>query len=208
MSPGFAAWTWSPQEPPRSPGMETGGRDYLGWWGGRRRGGEAGETSVARQGLSRSTETVSCRPPTWRVKNLGPLASTWYGPSYSVERGGPGAPCRTKTKEAEARPLGGSGDGWETVMGLVGMLVGHRRRFSRKEAVGGSEVSSSSPDNARGTPYSSSAADRLWSSLGAARRPRMIQGRCAGQSLAASQARMESLCCRWKCSTKPLACGW
>ena len=46
-------------------------------------------------------------------------------------------------------------------MGLVGMLVGHRRRFSRKEAAGGSEVSSSSPGSARVAPYSSSAADML-----------------------------------------------
>ena len=81
-------------------------------------------------------------------------------------------------------------------MGHVGMLVGPRRRFSRKEAAGGSEDSSSSPGSARGTPYSSSAADMLWSSLGAAQSPRRTQGRCAGQSLAANRALMESLSCR------------
>ena len=57
-------------------------------------------------------------------------------------------------------------------MGRVGMLVVHRWKFSWKEAVGGSEVSSSSPGSARGTPYSSLAADMLWSSFGAAWRPR------------------------------------
>ena len=72
-------------------------------------------------------------------------------------------------------------------MGQVGILVGHRQRFSRKEAAGGSEVSSSSPGNVRGTPYRSSAADMLWSSLGAARKPRRTQGRCAGQSVPGSQ---------------------
>ena len=63
------------------------------------------------------------------------------------------------------------------MIGRVGRLVGVFRRFSRKEAAGGSAVSSNSPGRARGSPYNSSAAEMLWSSFGAALRPRRTQGR-------------------------------
>ena len=70
-------------------------------------------------------------------------------------------PRRTKTKAAEARALGGSVEARGTARGRVGSIDGGLRRLSRKEAAGGSPVSSSSPGRASGTPYRSSAADRL-----------------------------------------------
>ena len=92
--------------PPR---MKAGGQSYVqeilsGW---PRRGGTAGTTSVARYGLRRSTVTRSCRPPSSRVKTLGPRASARYGLSYNGESGGPGAPHLMNTKSAEERAGGG-----------------------------------------------------------------------------------------------------
>ena len=93
-----------------------------------------------------------------------------------------------KTKLAAAKAFGGVSDGGGPRRGLVGKLVGDRRRFSRKLAAGGSAVSTNSPGRARGTPYNNSAAETLWSSLGADLRPSRIQGKCEGHSLPASLA--------------------
>ena len=172
--------------------MEAVGRDYFLLGGRPRRGGAAAVTSDAKHGLSLSTETLSWRPPTWMVKYFGPLVRTLYGPSYSGDSGIPGAPLLTNTNWQNANSLGGLSVGTWPAKGRVGRLVGGRRRLSMKEAAGGSTWSSSSPGSDNGTPYSNSAAETLKSSLGAARRPSSTQGRCAGQSLVASLARMES----------------
>ena len=62
---------------------------------------------------------------------------------------------------AEDNALDGPDAGGGPLTGLVGKLMGVFRRFWRKDAAGGSAVSRSSPSRARGTPYSSSAADTL-----------------------------------------------
>ena len=61
--------------PPRT---EAAGQGSVEGPGGRpRRGGSAGEISLAKQGFSLSTLTWSSLLPTCKVKYLGPLAITW-----------------------------------------------------------------------------------------------------------------------------------
>ena len=68
--------------------------------------------------------------------------------------------------------------------------------------------SMNSPGMRRVDPYTNSAGEHPGSSRQVVRKPRSVKGRCSIQCGDVVRALRESLSCRCKRSTMPLACGW
>ena len=96
---------------------------------------------------------------------------------------------------------------WAVVIGANLLTVSRRCGRIAAESYIPWGVATKSPGTVSGEPYTSSPEGHFKSSFGAVRMPSKTHGSSFSQLWLVSHSKADFRC-RWKCSTRPFACGW